>query len=724
MIKAKKTKLLLNLGIATTLTTAAVLTTALIVSKGEKSKDLAVNVNSRAVDNTLYKDEVYLEDAHASNKDNNLTIKEKKEIQPVNNTPEEPKEEPVKKEDKIFADAPENKPEPEVKEEKPKEELSPAPVEPKEPEKQPDPEKEPEPAPKPEPQPEPKEEPKKPKIEDLLPTANEGSRINPDKLPDLDFAKLKQSETGGTLTAAQQREIKNAIKEVTTIIRTNTGKWTAADRAKIKETFKTLRSYSYWEKDLEFNEEFFDSYLDVFDNDGKSAEEIYKKWPSLNRGDKNANFPYFFKQMFLGIEKELDAQLAKGFIPNLDYGSFNMGVSWQHSDLSKNTIHTHYVENNKKRYFAYDSPWARNEKAISNLEYENFRKNDVTSTYTSEGASAADGITVLNYTPTGKLVEGQENKIIAVLDASNPRGYANFLFFLKSIERNKRKLDGVVIKKMGLVNKKQDFKHILSQLPDSVEKLTLFFEGRDTSSLIALKDKHIKELELYTEKGGTLNKEWSLNPVALKNVDNVAFDYVRGQNFAGSIVFNRFKFDSTDTLESINEGFKIAFDTKSDQRIFQGEFGDGSWPTKLDFSNVPSIRSLRGINLYGRVFKELTLYSDSNVFTIDVPTLTEQQWSALLVKGPERPKLYFEGPVAVDTLYFKGNAVDLKNNYGQQLYGLIESGNYNFRTIYVDNQVMADTLNKSQAFTKFGKRAVVKPADFNPEGRQSELSFN
>ncbi|SYV93277.1 Uncharacterised protein, partial [Mycoplasmopsis synoviae] len=45
----------------------------------------------------------------------------------------------------------------------------------------------------------------------------------------------------------------------------------------------------------------------------------------------------------------------------------------------------------------------------------------------------------------------------------------------------------------------------------------------------------------------------------------------------GSIVFNTLKFDKGMSLNQINEGLKIALNDRFGERIFQGQFGDGSW---------------------------------------------------------------------------------------------------------------------------------------------------
>ncbi|SYV93278.1 Uncharacterised protein, partial [Mycoplasmopsis synoviae] len=96
---------------------------------------------------------------------------------------------------------------------------------------------------------------------------------------------------------------------------------------------------------------------------------------------------------------------------------------------------------------------------------------------------------------------------MAVLDATNREGYNSFLKFLQDATRAGRKIDGIVIRNMGLIDKTQDFSQILSKMPDSIQKLTLFFEGKDTSSLIGLKDKKIQEIDLYNSSN-TIADDW------------------------------------------------------------------------------------------------------------------------------------------------------------------------------------------------------------------------
>ncbi|MES3497118.1 putative immunoglobulin-blocking virulence protein [Mycoplasmoides gallisepticum] len=587
------------------------------------------------------------------------------------------------------------------------------------------------PKPVPEPEPIPQPEPKKPTIEDMLPQSSEGF-VNINDLPDLDFSTLKPVETPkGQLSETDKRTIKTAISTLVDLTKNLPSHFSNEDIKQINKAINDIRKLNAYTKNEKDND--WSSLLNgLIVNDGRTTEEKANAigWPYK---DNRHNYSLSFKLMWENYQRDLESMLAKGMVPSLQWGSF--GNVWGFADHSDNVVRNKLIADNNSRYFPYNTEYKRTSGVIRNLDYEGFKKQDATDRFTEYGASSNKGITVLEYAPEGEFAKSkvQGNRLIAVLDASNREGYNSFLKFLQDATRAGRKIDGIVIRNMGLIDKTQDFSEILSKMPDSIQKLTLFFEGKDTSSLIGLKDKKIQEIDLYNSSN-TIADDWAINPYALKGVKNITFDYnydigfpgIPGNNrdMPGSIVFNTLKFDKGMSLSQINEGLKIALNDRFGERIFQGQFGDGSWPTYLDFSNLPEIKSLQGMNFYGRVFKKLTLYNNSNVFTVDSKTLHQQQWSALLIKGPDRPKLMFVSPQKVDTLYIQGNAVDLGNNWGPELYGLIESGKYVFQKVYVDNETMANTLNSSQAFTTFGKRAIVKPRNFDTNGVNSEnISF-
>ncbi|WP_117274125.1 putative immunoglobulin-blocking virulence protein [Mycoplasmoides gallisepticum] len=585
------------------------------------------------------------------------------------------------------------------------------------------PEKKPEPTPP---------EPKKPTIEDMLPQSSEGF-VDINNLPDLDFSTLKPKENpGGKLTKEQTETIKTAVSTLVNLTKDLPKQFTDEQIRQINDAIYEIRKLGAATKN-EGKKDWTVLLQNLYNNDGRTTSEKSKAIGFQIINDAY-NLPKEFKDMWANIERDLDEFLAKGMVPNIQWGY--TGNSWTFIDHSDNVVRNRMISDHQNRYFAYDSEYKRNSKVIRDLDYEGFKKQDATNSFIEYGAGSNNGITVLQYTPEGEFAKSKVkgNRLIAVLDASNVAGYNNFLNFLKKTEQAGQKLDGIVIRNMGLIDKYQDFSKILAQMPDSIQKLTLFFEARDTSSLIGLKDKKIQELDLYNSSN-TVADDWGINPYVLRGVKNITFDYnhesittstvqPNNKNMPGSIVFNTLKFDKGMTLDQINEGLRIALKDRYGERIFQGAFGDGSWPTYLDFSNLPEIKSLQGMNFYGRVFKKLTLYNNSNVFTLDSKTLHQQQWSALLIKGPDRPKLMFVSPQKVDTLYIQGNAVDLGNNWGPELYGLIESGKYVFQTVYVDNETMANTLNNSQAFTTFGKRAIVKPSNFDTnEGNSEIISF-
>ncbi|UUM19427.1 putative immunoglobulin-blocking virulence protein [Mycoplasma sp. 1018B] len=743
MIKAKRIKLFINLGAISAIAIAGGVTAKIISdNSSDKAMDLNVIIASRGDNSVINTNNVEVSDENSSNKDNNLKeIKDEKieENTPVDNQPKEsepapPAEKPKEPDPEPIPDPVEA--EPNDPEEDPKNKvftdvpghvdnpLTPSPVI-----DQPiivvsDPEPNPEPAPAP-------EIPKPPSIEDQLPKATEGY-VNIDSLPNFDFSTTKPKENPkGELTAKQKETLKKSVSTLVNITKNLPSKFTKEEIQQINDAIYEIRKLNAATKN-EKKQDWTVLLENLYANDGRPTSEKAKAigWPYINDA---YNFPLDFKNMWADIQRNLDSFLEKGMVPSIHWGS---GHSWGFIDISDNVVRNKIIQDHESRYFPYNTEWTRTPASIKEMNYEGFRKDDVTRNYARYGANASNGITVLEYTPEGEFAKSKigDKKVIAVLDASNRKGYNSFLQFLKNAEANGKKIDGIVIKNMGLIDQHQDFSQILAQMPNSIQKLTLFFEGKDTSSLIGLKDKTIQELDLYNSNN-TIADDWGINPYALRGVKKITFDYnhesitsgthvPNNKDMPGSIVFNTLKFDKNMNLDQINEGLKIALKDRYGERIFQGQFGDGSWPTYLDFSNLPQIRSLEDMNFYTRVFKKLTLYNKTNVFSVDASRLHKQQWSAMLIKGPERPKLYFVSPQPVNTLYIKGNAVDLGNNWGVELYGLIESGKDVFQTVYVDNDTMARVLNDSQAFRQFNKIAKVKPADFNNSVDNSIVSFD
>lgn len=393
---------------------------------------------------------------------------------------------------------------------------------------------------------------------------------------------------------------------------------------------------------------------------------------------------------------------------------YPMGGGWTHVNPANNPVTNKIIdENSNRRVMNYDTYWQRSPQDLQNGNYPGWTKTDISSSVSS---SLSGSSKVYSYTKDGKRLNVLE------VDVKNSQSYNNFksdLLKLQSSLSSTGGVNAIVVRNIGGFGAPSDLTEVFKSLPNTVQKLTLFFEGKDTSSLIALQDKHIKEIELYTSQNGLLglDKDWAINPNALKGVDFVPYDYNNdidptkvgaGVLKTTSITFQVLKFDAVDNITTINQGLKIAFQDKYDLRVFQGYWGEGSWITHLDFSNVRNIRSLKDMNLYGRVFYDLTLWNENNIFEIKSSDLAKSQFSALIVKHPtDYGKFHFVTPNnrAVDTLYISGNASSLQQGWGTQLAAAISAGRNIFKKIVVDDPNMVSLVS---SFNTYGWPVSVK----------------
>ncbi len=135
--------------------------------------------------------------------------------------------------------------------------------------------------------------------------------------------------------------------------------------------------------------------------------------------------------------------------------------------------------------------------------------------------------------------------------------------------------------------------------------MRLFVEdNKGLEALSKLENHKLTELSLYSnaqKETGT----WSINPNGLKNVDFIKWDFVDkasinlynpGAKLPGSIRFDTLIWtQELGSPDKINEGLKIAFGSKINQRVFQGVFGGrGGYPPNLDFSKT-EIKTFSGI---------------------------------------------------------------------------------------------------------------------------------
>lgn len=378
------------------------------------------------------------------------------------------------------------------------------------------------------------------------------------------------------------------------------------------------------------------------------------------------------------------------------------GGVWTYANKAENKVTAKIIDqNSNRRVMNYDTWYSRDPKSIQEGNFPGWSKNDISSSYSS---SLSGSSKVYSYTKDGKTLNVLE------VDVRNSESYRNFKSDIEKLQGQlSGGINGIVIRNIGGFGAPSDLKDVFKSLPSTIQKLTLFFEGKDTSSLIALKDKNIREIELYTSQNGVLglDKDWAINPNALKGVDFVPYDYnndIDPNKVADdalrttSITFQVLKFDAEDNINTINEGLRIAFQDKYDLRVFQGYWGEGSWITHLDFSNVKEIRSLKDMELYGRVFYDLTLFNPDNKFEIKTSDLARTQFSALIVKHPsDYGKLHFKNEnnstVNVNTLYISGNFSGLEPGWGTQLAAVISAGRNIFKEIVVDDPNMTSLVS-------------------------------
>lgn len=441
------------------------------------------------------------------------------------------------------------------------------------------------------------------------------------------------------------------------------------------------------------------------------------------------------RQIFLSTlrmaESQKQSNYEEGMVPAFGVWPSEIGgYRFTYVNIKDNYVVQHMIKQNENRVLSSSRAEQRTPYQLRNDEYYGWNKFNTTSQYEKYGASAYDGITVSSYYPSddNKFAK-EQNKTqmnIITLDASNKRGYDKFLQVINKMISGGEKINGITIKNIGKGSFSADFTNLLKKLPAHIELLSLYLQDYDATSLIGLKDKIIDELSISTSLN-PLSDKWAMDPLSFGGVKHYSFDYVnnnsgydRTEEIPGSIIFNTLKFSSSSSKTDIQKGFKLVFDTKKQFRLYQGAFGDGSWPTNLDFSLVSNVKSLEGFPLYGRVFKLLTLNAKlgDRVFEVDLKNLNKQQWKALIVAGPEKAQMDFKTTtgklVDINTYYIKGNVSDFGQDWNQELYGLFQASKNFLRTIYVDNEAVARVIRSSQAYGQLnGATIQVKPEDYN-----------
>ncbi|AKB10853.1 putative immunoglobulin-blocking virulence protein [Mycoplasmopsis synoviae] len=483
---------------------------------------------------------------------------------------------------------------------------------------------------------------------------------------------------------------------------------------------------------------FFKMFLKNFE-EGNQITDMYGM---LSRDQSTAKTN---REMFLHAINNVDFDFYFS-INNIPYIKWEYGnditIGGRPPSDAENVVVQHQINLNKKRFLSSDSKWRRySPQMIADNDYFGWKQEDITSTAAQAiGISDTSGIKISKYTPeqdNATVTDKSTVRYALTLDASNPNAYAAVIRNLNLMNQHNYKVEVFNVKHLG-VDKSQNFAAVFRAMPDTIKLLNLFFDDTNTDALSGLKDKKIESLGLWTTKN-QLDENWGIDPYVLKNVENIEYDYQnsqsgdypRGAEIAGSIIFRKLRFHKEDTIPQIQEGLKIALIDKSDLRAFQGYWGSGSWPSELDFSNIVAVKSLKGFTFgpaNDLVFKKLTLFNDTFNYVLSASDLGDSGFRHMLFKDTKPSEINFSNQGSTFNsyqIYIPGNTSDLKSNWVPQLQGLLYGGGRTFKkTIYVDNQEMAQRLSKSGVPGLYGFSVQVKPNGYDPNKNEASLDFS
>ncbi|MHA0311756.1 putative immunoglobulin-blocking virulence protein [Mesomycoplasma ovipneumoniae] len=354
-------------------------------------------------------------------------------------------------------------------------------------------------------------------------------------------------------------------------------------------------------------------------------EKRLKVWnESYNYQINQKKYELERQQYDLKYHSERKARFEQGRLDSQEIGLLEKGYTpdketdgWEpRNNIVKNAIKA----DNARGIAPYDSPWPNQDSTVlSSLSRQGWSGglNDPSShvkdsTFNSALSSAgipngSNAIRLIQYKKNPGNTAGNNGLTqfkSLYLDSSDPTALSKFDSILASLATSQSDLKEVVLQ-----NVKGEYtstiERIISKLPSSITSLRLFVEdNQGLEALSKLENHKLSELSLYSnaqKETGT----WAINPNGLKNVDFIKWDFVDkaninlynpGAKLPGSIRFDTLSWTKElGSTEKINEGLKIAFGSKINQRVFQGVFGGrGGYPPNLDFSKT-NIKTFSGI---------------------------------------------------------------------------------------------------------------------------------
>ncbi|MHA0298622.1 putative immunoglobulin-blocking virulence protein [Mesomycoplasma ovipneumoniae] len=311
------------------------------------------------------------------------------------------------------------------------------------------------------------------------------------------------------------------------------------------------------------------------------------------------------------LTKEEIGLLEKGYTPDRETDGW---------EPRNNHVKKAIIANNASGIAPYDSPWPNQDSTVLsslsrpgwsgglNNPSSHVKDDSFNSALSSAGIpNGTNAIRLIQYKKDAGNTAGN-NRLTQFkslyLDSSDPTALSKFDSILQSLAKSQTDLKEVVLQNVK-GDSTSTIEQIISKLPASITSLRLFVEdNKGLEALSKLENHKLTELSLYSnaqKETGT----WAINPNGLKNVDFIKWDFVDKSSInlynpsaklPGSIRFDTLSWTKElGTTNKINEGLKIAFGSKINQRVFQGVFGGrGGYPPNLDFSKT-DIKTFSGI---------------------------------------------------------------------------------------------------------------------------------
>ncbi|WP_027333139.1 putative immunoglobulin-blocking virulence protein [Mycoplasmoides gallisepticum] len=576
----------------------------------------------------------------------------------------------------------------------------------KKPEAKPDPQPKPEPKPQPKPQPSPFDK-LAPDTQIKYVTYTPGNyNLDPNtpKQPNDPSKQAIRDAAAAALYKETVTSLTSARDKLDAAIKSGNG----ANDTATRDAIRKLSGY-------DGNEDFFNNvWKQLFTNvvNGKTAAEwlldSIQNWLNGNlMGESKAN-----RTWKIFVNKDLTVNVAFGY-----------------KNENDNPVLNYYKEVNSYKVLGNpDWKYSPNSDDIIKGNFRGWSKTDVSDQYTNGtyGIGKDDGIQVLNYSPDDKSSDYYKDKKdlkMFILNVDNTSGYQKFIDFITKVyENDKNSKIGVTLKNVGKAHTTRNVYDIIKALPPNVETLTVFLDGADTTSLLALEDRRIKELNLYTT--GQVNTDlWGINPLALKHINFIpsllaynvgGFDpYPPGSTIASTPIFTTLKFDRNDDYKRVQEGLDIAKARRS-ERIFQGNHqGDGAKPVFWDFADAPIITSLKNLNVHDAELKQVRLSSkliqsdpDSGTtfVTYDLADFNHSQWTAAMQYQPSYLKRYISFGRGTEiaqpnTLVLRGDISTLEREGLDNLLSFIKytTNSGAFRNVLVSSDFLGQQLQQAAA---------------------------